>query len=104
MTILLRIGMLAASDTEVFVAVAHNNSPRVSAYPFSAGFGTKYANPATLPASNGNGVAFTAGSIAVAHNNTPFVSAYPFSAGFGTKYANPATLPDSDGNGVAFSN
>jgi hypothetical protein len=90
------------------IALAHATSPFVSAYPWSSstGFGAKYANPATLPTGQGNGVAFTpAGdAIAVAHTTTPFVTAYPWSAsGFGTKYTNPATLPASAGNGVAFS-
>lgn len=41
------------------IAIAHDSSPYVTAYPWSSsGFGTKYSNPATLPASTGNGVAF----------------------------------------------
>jgi hypothetical protein len=89
------------------IAVAHNTSPNISAYPWSgSGFGTKYADPATLPTGQGNGVAFSpAGdAIAVAHFTSLFVSAYPWSgSGFGTKYADPATIPTSTGNGVAFS-
>jgi hypothetical protein len=92
---------------DLAVAVAHGSSPYVSAYPWSsAGFGTKYTDPVTLPTGAGNGVAFSpAGAdIAVAHNITPYVSAYPWtSAGFGTKYANPATLLPGTGNGVEFS-
>ena len=41
------------------IAVAHITTPFISTYPWSAGFGTKYANPATLPASSGLGVAFS---------------------------------------------
>jgi sugar lactone lactonase YvrE len=89
------------------IAVAHTISPFITAYPWSgSGFGTKYTNPATLPASTGNGVAFSpdGANIAVAHVTTPFIAAYPWSgSGFGTKYANPATLPAGNGNGVAFS-
>ena len=89
------------------IAVAHNSSPFVSVYPFSSsGFGTKFSDPATLPAGNGFGVAVTQNgdAIAVAHTTSPFISAYPFSAnGFGTKFSNPATLPASNGTGVAFS-
>ena len=90
------------------IAVGHVGSPRISAYPWSgAGFGTKYANPATVPTGDGNGVAFSpAGdAIAVAHSSSPGVSAYPWnvSTGFGVKYANPAVLPVTGGNGVAFS-
>jgi sugar lactone lactonase YvrE len=87
--------------------VGHDNNPYITAYPWSAsGFGTKYTNPATLPPSNGNGVAFSpAGdALAVAHISSPYITAYPWSAsGFGTKYTNPATLPAGEGNGVAFS-
>jgi hypothetical protein len=89
------------------VAVSSTGTPYIQAYPWSAvGFGTKYSDPGTLPAGNGNGVAFTANgdAIAVAHNTTPFISAYPFSsAGYGTKYSDPGTLPASTGNEVAFS-
>jgi hypothetical protein len=93
--------------TNEVLAVAHTPSPFISAYAWtSAGFGAKYANPATLPTGGGNGVAFTPASdaIALAHDTTPFVTAYPWSIlGFGTKYTNPGTLPTGDGNGVAFS-
>ena len=88
------------------IAVAQDASPYVSTYPWSAGFGTKYANPATLPTGTGTSVAFNSAgtAIAVAHYTTPCISTYPWSAGFGTKYADPATLPTNEGLGVAFSN
>ena len=43
------------------IAVAHNTTPFIAAYPWApgSGFGTKYANPATLPASTGNDVVFS---------------------------------------------
>ena len=87
-----------------FVVITHNTTPFVTAYPWSSGFGTKYANPATLPAGTGNGVAFSpsGNDVVIAHNTTPFVTAYPWSSGFGTKYANPTTLPAGTGRGVAF--
>jgi len=89
------------------IAVAHATTPFISAYPWSgSGFGTKFTNPETLPASIGNAVAFSpAGdAIAVAHTTTPFISAYPWSgSGFGTKFTNPGTLPAGTGLGVAFS-
>ena len=88
------------------IAVAHTGSPHISAYPWSRnGFGTKYADPATLPASTGNDVTFSpsGNAIAVAHSTTPFVSAYAWSgSGFGTKFADPATLPTGTGQDVAF--
>jgi len=89
------------------IAFGASSSPFVLAYTWSgSGFGTKYANPATLPTGSGSGIAFSPASdaIAMAHGTSPFVSAYPWSgSGFGTKYANPATLPNGNGQGIAFS-
>ena len=94
------------ATTGNYLAVARTISPYISVYPWSgSGFGTKFSNPATLPASTGYGVAFSpAGdTIAVAHDTTPFISVYPWSgSGFGTKFSNPATLPTGRGNGVKF--
>ena len=88
-------------------AVAHYDSPYVTAYPWSSsGFGTKYANPTTLPPNTGWGVAFSPNgdALAVAHDDSPYITAYPWSSsGFGTKYTNPTTLPSDTGWGVAFS-
>jgi hypothetical protein len=77
------------------------------AWPWSgAGFGTKFANPATLPAGICYGVAFSGASdaIALAHATSPFLTAYPWTTGigFGTKFANPSSLPAGQGLGVAF--
>jgi len=45
------------------IAVAHLTTPFVSVYPWSgSGFGTKFSNPATLPAGAGSAVAFTLSS------------------------------------------
>ena len=94
------------------VAVSHQNSPYVTVYDWAgesgeSGFGTKYADPATLPGTLGRDVVFSPDGnvIAVAHSTTPFVSVYPWSTGtgFGAKFTNPATLPASTGNAVAFS-
>ena len=89
-----------------YIAVSSTGTPFVSAYPWSgSGFGTKFADPATLPTGFGRGVAFnpTGNAIAVAHDTSPFVSSYPWSgSGFGTKFADPATLPTGTGLGVAF--
>ena len=78
------------------IAVAHNTTPFITAYPWSgSGFGTKYANPSTLPAAGtGYAVAFSpdGSAIAVAHNDSPYITAYPWSgSGFGTKYISRAT-------------
>ena len=87
------------------IAVSHSLTPFISVYPWASGFGTKYANPSTLPPNTGYDVAFSpdGADIAVAHVSSPFISVYPWSSGFGAKYANPATLPAGDGQGVAFS-
>ena len=88
---------IAFSPAGDAVAIAHNTSPFVTVYPWSgAGFGTKFANPATLPVSNGFSVAFSpAGdAIAVTNGGSPAVTVYAWSgAGFGSKYTNPGTLP-----------
>jgi hypothetical protein len=88
---------IAFSPAGDAVAMAHSTTPFVTVYAWSAsGFGTKFANPATLPVSTGFGVAFSplGDAIAVTNGGSPAVTAYPWSgAGFGTKYSNPATLP-----------
>jgi hypothetical protein len=89
------------------IAVGHDNSPYITAYPWSraTGFGTKLGNPATLPNGTGYDIAFTTSgdAIALAHSTSPFVSAYPWTGSFGTKFADPATLPTGAGLGIAFS-
>jgi hypothetical protein len=88
------------------IAVAHLSSPFISVYPWSSGFGTKYADPATLPTGNPSlgSVDFSpdGANIAVSYFTSPYISVYPWSSGFGTKYADPATLPTGGGVGVAF--
>ena len=87
------------------IAIAHQGTPFISVYPWSSGFGTKYADPSTAVAGDGRSVAFSpsGNDIAIAHNDAPNISVYPWSSGFGTKYANPATAIPSTGQGVAFS-
>ena len=87
-----------------YLAVAHGGSPYITIYPWSAGFGTKYADPAVLPTGTGYGVRFTSDkkTVAVAIEVSPFITAYAFDKGFGTKYANPATLPTNVAIAVAF--
>ena len=61
------------------------------------------ANPASLPADTGNGVALTPDGLtmAVAHLTTPFITTYDWTEGAWVKRANPASLPASVGRGVA---
>ena len=49
----------AVKTKAIYLAVAHGTTPFVTAYPWSAGFGTKFTNPGTLPAGAGYGVAFS---------------------------------------------
>lgn len=87
------------------IAVGHSTTPFTSVYPFSGGFGTKYANPATAIDTDGLDVIFNpAGNaiiIGINSGTRPFNS-YVWSAGFGTKYANPTSSTYS-GKGLAFS-
>lgn len=88
-----------------YIAIAYNTSPRILVYPWSAGFGTKYANPATLPGNQARATSFslTGGALAVTSLTTsPNIHVYPWSAGFGTKYADPSTLPTTEAYGVTF--
>jgi hypothetical protein len=89
------------------VAIAHSNSPFVSAYAWSpAGFGTKFAAPSSVIAgTSGRDVSFhpSGNAIAVSVFSTPFIGAYGWSAsGFGTKFADPAVLPSYARNQVMF--
>jgi len=94
---------VAAADSDAGAAIFTN------AWRFSktgAGWGTKFANPATPPTGPGASVEFHPDglSVAFAHTTSPFVTAYPWSdSGFGVKYANPATLPENQATGVDFS-
>lgn len=83
------------------LAIAAGSSPYVYAYQWGAsGFGSKYADPATLPV-GGLSVAFSPSGqhIAVGSNGafvggvgSPTVSVYPWDNGFGTKYSDPSTV------------
>lgn len=99
-----RVAFNPAGNT-VAAYSAGGATPYVWAYPFSdsTGFGTKYANPASLPTSGGTspglptGITFNpSGSvIAMGGVDSPFIHAYPWSSGFGTKYASTAGLADA---------
>jgi hypothetical protein len=78
-----------AKDGSFFVGGKSAASPYIHAYPFTNGttVGTKYANPATLPASTMNTVNIAPNKTAVTLM-TP-ISTYAWSNGFGSKFANP---------------
>lgn len=92
-----------------FVASAITASPYALVWNFSAaGYGSKLADPSTLPAGEGHGVAWHPNGnwLAVAHVSSPYVSVYAFDKVGGTigaKSSNPSTLPTGDCRGVTFS-
>lgn len=47
-------------DRVPMMSVGVDETDFVRTYPWSSGFGTKYADPATLPATTGSSVAFSA--------------------------------------------
>lgn len=73
------------------VAFSHSTTPFIAAYPWSAGYGSKYANPASLITTGpGAGLSFAPNGSAVAFGNgsasTTALNAYVWSSGFGTRY------------------
>ena len=100
----LRRAAASAVAFEKFLAVAHFSTPYVTIYGQDADTLTKLANPATLPANTGRGVAFSADGayMAVVHDVSPFLTIYKRSGDTFTKLSNPATLPTDTGLGVAF--
>lgn len=82
-----------------YVAVASNTSPFVEVYSFGpSGFGSKFANPASLPSASVGSNATTKGLVfspkgdylivGIANTTDPRYALYPFSSsGFGTRIA-----------------
>jgi hypothetical protein len=92
---------VAWTNDGAYVAVAHNTSPFVSFYSVSGLTGnvatltlTKLADPATLPAGNGQKVAWSPDGtlLAVGHANSPYVSIYQRSGSTLTKLPNLPSL------------
>ena len=93
--------MIKFSPDGSAVAMATSASPYIYVYKWSAsGFGTRYANPTTLPPDKAFSVGFSrdGSAIAVGHFTSPSVTVYSWNnaSGFGAKYANPTTLPPGD--------
>ena len=87
------------------IAIAHTPSPWLSIYPWTdaTGFGTKYANMATVPSTNGGTqVDFNPTGTAVGWvgGTSAHMKAWPWTSGtgFGTGYSDPATMPSSGGD------
>lgn len=95
---------VAFSPDGKYLAVSHATSPYVTVYNWSgSGFGSKIANPSTLPPGTGCGLAFTAGAVFVGFDGSPYVYAYAFNAGFGAKFTDPSTAATAAGYTVAIS-
>jgi len=78
------------------VAIGYTVSPYITAYPVtSGGFGTKYADPASLPVGTADSLKFAStGTLLGAGSATsPYITIWNWSSGFGSKYSNPSTLP-----------
>lgn len=100
-------GAIGAIPTAV--AITFNASPFLSVYDFNGttGFGTKYANPASLPSQGDSKVDWKPGGTELAMGNqynSPYIHAYQFTlgVGFGTKRSNPASLPPGHVYSVKF--
>jgi hypothetical protein len=67
-------------------------TPFLDTWAWSNGFGTRYANPTTLPTGAVVGLNFdsTGSTLMATGNNSPYLNAYQWSNGFGTKYADPS--------------
>jgi len=96
---------LASADVDVSLAVAHVNTPFITAYSYYADVFTKRPNPDVLPTGNGNGIAFSVDGVylAVAHTTTPSITIYKRYGDTFKKLADPATLPAGIGRDCAFS-
>jgi hypothetical protein len=78
------------------VAIGHTVSPYITTYPVtSGGFGTKYANPSSLPVGTTDSLKFAStGTLLGAGSATsPYITVWAWSSGFGSKYSDPASLP-----------
>ena len=72
------------------IAFTSTTSPYVFAYYWaSAGFGSKFADPATIPSSSGAFSSFSPGSTLICIG----LQVYPWSNGFGTKYTDLVSPP-----------
>lgn len=88
------------------VAIGHTVSPYITTYPVtSGGFGTKYADPSSLPVGTTDSLKFssTGALLGAGSATSPYITVWDWSSGFGTKYSNPATLPTAATNSMDWS-
>lgn len=88
--------------------VGQDSTPYITAYDWSSsGFGSKWANPGTLPGREPYGKAAIyadKSTMFMGHVISPYTCGYSLSAGaFGSKFSNPGTLPLTHGTGSALS-
>lgn len=84
------------AGSSIIASVNYASPATTNIYPWSGGFGTKYAEPATAPAvGTGNAIAISQGTVnavVIGGNTAPNYAGYAFTqaGGFGTKFAAPA--------------
>ena len=88
-----------------YLAASHDVSPFISIYKRAGDTFTKLANPAALPAGDGESARFSpdGGYLVVGHAVSPFISIYKRAGDTFTKLANPAALPTNPVLNTAFS-
>lgn len=108
------LGVAFSPDSQLLTVAHDTSTPFVKNYYLASGSGTStiwtaLSAPASLPAGNGRGCAYSPDGqfMAIAHDTSPFVTIYQISGtGSGTTYTkltNPSSLPAGNGSGVAFS-
>lgn len=88
-----------------YIVFTKPNSPRLSAWPWNPGFGSKLGSYPTIPSSGTNpSVAFSnSGSfVAIAGGGSPFIHVFYWNPGFGSKISDPSTLPLASATNVIF--
>jgi hypothetical protein len=98
----------ALSSDNAYFAVGMYDLAKVALYPWASGFGTRFANPSSIPVGNTGvkGVSFNpiTNDLVVGTSASPFVFVYPVtSAGFGTKYAAPSVVLNTAVTSTKFS-
>jgi len=97
----------AWSHDNVYLAVAHNNTPFLTIYKMTDGVPVALVTPlSALPASTAHDVAWSNddGHLAVAHATAPYITVYSRSGDAFTKLDNPATTPTTTAVSVEWAN
>ena len=97
----IRVGSFTA-----VITYATTSSPYIASFTFTtSGWGSKIANPGTLPTGPGNGASWNLNlDVAIGHDVSPYVTVYPLSSSsYGTKYSDPGTNVAANTEAVLFS-